>query len=1585
MTTTNVGIKLTLDGAQQTEAGLRRVAGGVDSVGQSASKAGSGLSQLGTVAGGLAAGLGAAFAVNQLAAFSQELVAVQRRFDVLNASMVTVAGSQAAAAREFEWIREFAATTPFQLNEVTQAFIKLKSLGLDASRDSLSSYGNTAAALGKNLDQLIEAVADASTGEFERLKEFGIRASKQGDQIALTFRGVTTTIGDSAEEITRYLRQIGEVDFAGAMEERAKTLDGAISNLADSWETFTLTIARSGFGDAVANDVRGVSSELGLLTEVMENARKRGDSLAGVLADGLGAALGRLGFSAVEGTFNGFNGIVNALTGNVLNLNTNLDLLPDNLKSNADQVVILGAKLKDAEAEFAKLQERAKVTPDNIYLKSEMAQLAQYIVKVREARDAKALLEGGAGGGQINAEEEKAAAARAKARADFDAKYATDAEKIKTELAKQRKLLGDTFTAEDERRIIASLTKVGAKVKEVGDAFAAQREFAKNWADAWSKADDLLRDVTTESLGLNKAQEQLLAYLTSPAYEQNTEAMRELVLQKLYAADAQIKLNEAMAAEKRWMDESNQANQRAAEAAYDAADSLEDQVRQQQRANEEIGLTGYALAELKAARLEDAAAEKERLAAIMQGTDPGIADEYRRQAKAMRELANGTRVGGAKTEAVDAAREAEKEWLRTSQEIERSLTDALMRGFESGKDFAEVLRDTVVNMFKTMVLRPVIQGVVQGGLNAVGLGGPGGGGSGLLGSAANAASLYNQLPTGTGLVGSVLASNAAYGAAIGTTSIGAGSQAAMLAAQTGQFGAAGVAATSQAAAGAGAGASSALSAIPGWGWALAGLALLAGGGFGKTPGEQAMGGYYSSTGKDATLDNAMAVTGGGGWDNGAWARDLIERPDAGLKTFTQTTVDAVLASAKDSAKALGLDIALGIDAGFAANLNGEGTDKNAFGYAQIFANGELAGSYSNRELGTDLKAAGEKFAGELYDATAEVLLAGTDFGRAGETAGQTLTRLGSSLTTVNGIFDTLGTTVYQTSLAGADMASQLADAFGGLENLTALTSSFYEAYYTEGERAATTTRQLTEALGDMGLTLPTSRDAFRDLVEAQDLTTEAGRETYAALMQLSPAFASVSQSAVDAARSMSDAWAQVLQARGSGDVDRFTAQAAIDAAWMEYKASDRYGIVNPEQFRTITQADFANYTQREQQLIATILTNIARRDAFVAGGSSGGSTASSYFSELQGLTNAALDGLVSAIDAERELADLSAQSAREAVSAIESVFGVIDTSLQSLYQQSTTVVQQSAVEARTLIAQVLGGGALPGSGELSAAIQAVQGGFEKTVYTTAFEAERDRLLFAGELKRLREAGGEQMTVAEQQLQAAEEQLTSLQAQLDAAQESVNVLRGIDTSVKSVSDAIAALQAAVLAEQRGVLAGTGSPSGGAGGSGSGGFVTGGGGTSSGGSTASYTPPESPYASLLASPGSIPRMAGETEAQALARVQAQEEAFQARALAKWQARQQIAAFADGGLHAGGLRLVGERGPELEVTGPSRIFSAEQTRLLLQGGADNTALLAELRALRADNRAQAGALVRLQGEVAKLLKRWDGNGMPEQRVTS
>ncbi|HGH4724229.1 TPA: tape measure protein [Enterobacter hormaechei] len=197
----------------------------------------------------------------------ESLVASQRNFDKLNSGLITMTGSAENAAKAFQVLQQFAKETPYGLNQAVEGFTKLVALGLEPSKEALISYGNTAAAMGKDLNQMIEAVADAATGEFERLKEFGIKASQQGDSVSFTFRGVTTTVKKNSEEIQKYLLNIGNTDFAGAMDVRAKTLDGVLSSLADTFDGLVLNIAQSGFGDAVAEQASAAEDAIQSLSD----------------------------------------------------------------------------------------------------------------------------------------------------------------------------------------------------------------------------------------------------------------------------------------------------------------------------------------------------------------------------------------------------------------------------------------------------------------------------------------------------------------------------------------------------------------------------------------------------------------------------------------------------------------------------------------------------------------------------------------------------------------------------------------------------------------------------------------------------------------------------------------------------------------------------------------------------------------------------------------------------------------------------------------------------------------------------------------------------------------------------------------------------------------------------------------------------------------------------------------------------------------------------------------------------------------------------------------------------------------------
>lgn len=75
-------------------------------------------------------------------------------------------------------------------------------------------------------------------GEFERLKTFGIKARVLNDEVSFTFAGTTTKVKKNAADIEKYLRSLGDVNFAGAMSEQMKTMNGVLSNIEDGFEKY---------------------------------------------------------------------------------------------------------------------------------------------------------------------------------------------------------------------------------------------------------------------------------------------------------------------------------------------------------------------------------------------------------------------------------------------------------------------------------------------------------------------------------------------------------------------------------------------------------------------------------------------------------------------------------------------------------------------------------------------------------------------------------------------------------------------------------------------------------------------------------------------------------------------------------------------------------------------------------------------------------------------------------------------------------------------------------------------------------------------------------------------------------------------------------------------------------------------------------------------------------------------------------------------------------------------------------------------------------------------------------------------------
>lgn len=208
---------------------------------------GTGLSALKGAFLGLVAGVSLMTLTNQIIDARSEYEKFQA---VLNNSFQSAEVGQAA----LNMLTTFAEKTPYQLNELTGSFIKLVNRGFNPTYEQLTNLGDLASSQGKSFDQLTEAILDAETSEFERLKEFGIKASKSGDQITLAFKGTTKTVQNNASAIREAILEYGKMKgVADSMDVISKTLGGKISNLGDQF--WGLLVAMGGFSSPILDSV----------------------------------------------------------------------------------------------------------------------------------------------------------------------------------------------------------------------------------------------------------------------------------------------------------------------------------------------------------------------------------------------------------------------------------------------------------------------------------------------------------------------------------------------------------------------------------------------------------------------------------------------------------------------------------------------------------------------------------------------------------------------------------------------------------------------------------------------------------------------------------------------------------------------------------------------------------------------------------------------------------------------------------------------------------------------------------------------------------------------------------------------------------------------------------------------------------------------------------------------------------------------------------------------------------------------------------------------------------------------------------
>jgi phage-related minor tail protein len=973
-----------------------------------------------------------------------------------------------------------------------------------------------------------------------------------------------------------------------------------------------------------------------------------------------------------------------------------------------------------------------------------------------------------------------------------------------------------------------------------------------------------------------------------------------------------------------------------------------------------------------------------------------------------------------------AARASVAQWKRASDEINSTLTDSLLKAFDDGKGAAQDMVDAIKAIFRNLILKPVIQAVFQPASSAIAnyiTGSSAGSSAGnAFNQAASGASLANSMYSaggGTGLAGTALSAanyGAVYTGSAYSTAFGS-QQSAMLAAQesgmvsgagSSALGSAGTYAAYAALAYAAAvraqqdyangfnaqssknvfqsatgtsfaGAegvkydiAKALGVNDKWASILSGsTAVAALFGYGNTQVEgRNIVGNVSSSGFDGTLDVRSRQQGG------LFRSDRVSTTSNAISGDIDRALDDATAKIRETAKKYGAALSLPVDQidQVTKAINIDVTFATDAEIAQKIQD-EMT-SYGNSLL--------EGFSAAL-DPVKNV----------GETVSQTIERVAGSLLQVNDIFGTLGLKLLSTSVDGGKAAVALSNAFGGLDQLGQSAGSYYANYYSDAEKAAQSTKALTQALGGVGLALPATRDGFRALVEGLDLTTESGQKQFQVLLGVQAAFADLTpaaqasatalRSAADILKERASLEGQLLQLQGNTTELRNRERAALDdsnrALYDSIKALEDKQAADQIAAQKATavagerstlegqllqlQGNTAELRARER--VALDDTNRALYDSIAA------LQDKQAADQIEAQRQAAVTG--ERVNLETQLLQLQGDSttlrARERAA--------LDDSNRTLYDQIQALTDQQAAAAKAAAALTAFSGTLANLGntrfDLESQVLTLQGNGAEVLRRTR---ERD---LAELTKGLSTEDAARVTAAYDYNNTLRDQVTALttakaaadalaQAQAQAAADSQRAADALKQAWQGATDNIFQ----EVARIRGLTAGT-------------------------------TPQSLAQAQTAFTIANAQAAAGDQGAAALlpqlSRALLDLAQNQAGSLLELQ---RLRAMTAASLQGTGTSLAGLYGltiPKL-ATGTNRV-PQDMLALLhageavvpvpfnpaLAGGpgvsdAGVQALVNEIAELRSDQRAQATAMSQLLTRLAKLQERWDLDGMPEVRST-
>lgn len=360
-----------------------------------------------------------------------------------------------------------------------------------------------------------------------------------------------------------------------------------------------------------------------------------------------------------------------------------------------------------------------------------------------------------------------------------------------------------------------------------------------------------------------------------------------------------------------------------------------------------------------------------------------------------------------------------------------------------------------------------------------------------------------------------------------------------------------------------------------------------------------------------------------------------------------------------------------------------------------------------------------------------------------------LTEFVDNLYSINGMFELLNVNALPVSVWGGKLTEQYVAMAGGMEVLQKSSQSYYEAFFSETERADDTLAAVNKQFTALGLALPASRSGFRAMVEGIDSTTDAGRSMFFTLMNLSE-------------------------------------NAAAAYSILEKRADDAAAAAK-------TAADTA--AEAVQKII----------DKFVGAATTSQSAVQRAIAAEQKATTTAYNARVTALN------DMSS-TATKSVSDLTTASNSLGNALKALRGDSADAVKmlrsQAQATLQSALATVKAGGSLSSVTGLDDALSTVSSN-NTDLYTSLEEFNRDQGRTANVVAELNALNGKQLTSAEKLVKSLEDQLKQAKTayddqmavfdqQLEFAQAQIDAINGVDNSIMSVTEAVNAMNAAVVA-------------------------------------------------------------------------------------------------------------------------------------------------------------------------------------------